>query len=134
MSEIPLPRMSKSQNPEIRIHALCRSGLCRWAYWANVRRNMKYLSPKLQLAAVKACIVLVPCSTMAYLTEQMVFVVPTLAATAFFASTIEMSDLPQRRVDEDSEDGDAEGSEYDPDNPGADGYQETLTENTDTES
>lgn len=43
---------------------------------------------KLKEASIKAVIVLVPTYSMAYLTEKMVWVVPTLAAAGFFAGTI----------------------------------------------
>lgn len=61
------------------------------------------LSPKIRLAIVKATIVLVPCYAVAWLTEKMVYVVPTLAAAAFFAGALDVSDLERRRVDDDSE-------------------------------
>lgn len=56
-------------------------------------------------ATIKALVVLVPSYTAAYLTEQMVYVVPTLAAAGFFASSLDFSQGPIRnRIDEDSED------------------------------
>lgn len=62
----------------------------------------------LKLALIKALIVLVPSYTAAYLTEQMVWVIPTLAAAGFFASTVGMSeDQVSRRTDEGDSDGDA---------------------------
>lgn len=93
---------------------------------------MKYFSPQLQLALMKACIVLVPCYTMAYITEQMVYVVPTLAASAFFASALEISDLPHRRVDEDTDDTMNE-AEYDPNNDTAtDTHQSSSTDHSES--
>lgn len=67
----------------------------------------------LKEAAVKAAIVLIPSYTAAYLTEQMVYVVPTLAAAGFFASSIAVTDRATvRQVDEDGDDGDdGDGSE-----------------------
>ncbi|GHE88509.1 hypothetical protein GCM10016455_05800 [Aliiroseovarius zhejiangensis] len=60
----------------------------------------------LKEAAIKAAIVLTPSYTAAYLTEQMVYVVPTLAAAGFFASSIVVDDRPTtRQVDEDGEGG-----------------------------
>ena len=62
----------------------------------------------INIASVKAAIVLVPSYLAAYLTEQMVYVVPTLAAASFFASSIDMGEGSTRtRVDEndDAEDG-----------------------------
>ncbi|QPC42247.1 hypothetical protein HW532_05740 [Kaustia mangrovi] len=64
--------------------------------------------PHLKLALIKALIVLVPSYTAAYLTEQMVWVIPTLAAAGFFASTVGMSeDQVSCRTDEGDSDGDA---------------------------
>lgn len=55
-----------------------------------------------KLAALKAAIVLLPSYTAAWLTGQMVWVVPTLAAASFFAANIGATEtLTQRRVDED---------------------------------
>ena len=66
----------------------------------------------LKVALLKALIVLVPSYTAAYLTDKMVWVVPTLVASGFFAASIGLSkELLVRRVDE-SEDGDG-GQEED---------------------
>ena len=55
-----------------------------------------------KLAALKAAIVLIPSYTAAWLTGQMVWVVPTLAAASFFAANIGAIDATTtRRVDED---------------------------------
>ena len=44
---------------------------------------------------------LVPSYVVAYLTEQMVYVVPMLAATSFFAGTVDLSEKTNtQRVDE----------------------------------
>lgn len=56
-----------------------------------------------KLAALKAFIVLFPSYSAAFLTEKMVYVVPTLAAAGFFASTIGTEDATQRRFDQDHE-------------------------------
>jgi hypothetical protein len=70
----------------------------------------------LKEAAIKAAIVLAPSYTAAYLTGQMVYVVPTLAAAGFFASSISLTDRAAvRQVDED---GGHDGG--DPDADGAD--------------
>ena len=47
---------------------------------------------KLKFAAFKAFVVLVPTYSVAYVSDKMVWVVPTLAAASFFAATIELSD------------------------------------------
>ena len=59
---------------------------------------------KVKEATVKAMIVLVPTYTAAYLTEKMVWVVPTLAAAGFFAGTVSFQSSTERRLEEDSED------------------------------
>ncbi len=65
---------------------------------------------KTKEAALKASIVLIPSYTAAYLTEQMVWVVPTLAAAGFFAGTISLDQkVVRRRLDED--DANEEGPE-----------------------
>ena len=56
-----------------------------------------------KLAALKAFIVRFPSYSAAFLTEKMVYVVPTLVAAGFFASTIGTEDATQRRVDQDHE-------------------------------
>lgn len=58
---------------------------------------------KLKEATVKALIVLVPTYSAAYLTEKMVWVVPTLAAAGFFAGTISFGPTTERRLEEDVE-------------------------------
>ncbi|WP_421702042.1 hypothetical protein [Aliiroseovarius sp.] len=55
-------------------------------------------------AALKAAVVLIPSYLAAYLTDKMVWVVPTLAASSFFAATIGLEATAlRRRVDEDGE-------------------------------
>lgn len=55
----------------------------------------------LKTAILKAAVVLVPSYLAAYLTDKMVWVVPTLAASSFFAATIGLSnEQTQHRVDE----------------------------------
>lgn len=62
-------------------------------------------------ALVKSLIVLVPSYGAAFLTDKMVYVVPTLVAAGFFASSIQLSDRPlKNRVDEDSEDDEGDES------------------------
>ncbi|TCS67349.1 hypothetical protein EDD52_101445 [Primorskyibacter sedentarius] len=56
-------------------------------------------------ASLKAAVVLIPSYTAAMLTDKMVWVVPTLAASSFFAATIGMTAQSVRqRVDEDASD------------------------------
>ena len=56
---------------------------------------------KIRNASIKAAIVLVPSYVVAYLTEQMVYVVPMLAATSFLAGTVDLSEKTNtQRVDE----------------------------------
>lgn len=65
---------------------------------------MKIKLPNIEwkVAVAKAAIVLVPSYTAAYLTEQMVWVVPTLAASSFFAGSLQITDDDiRKRVEED---------------------------------
>ena len=57
------------------------------------------ISPNLRAAFLKAAIVLVPSYTAAYLTDKMVYVVPTLAAAGMFAAMIDIKDV-NRMLDE----------------------------------
>lgn len=61
-------------------------------------------------ALIRAAIVLLPSYSAAYITDKMVFVVPTLVAAGFFATSINLQDVQtSRRVDEDGEtDGESE--------------------------
>lgn len=62
----------------------------------------------LKSAALKALVVLVPSYTAAYLSDKMVWVVPTLAASSFFAATIGVSgEYTGRSIDEDHQDSEA---------------------------
>ncbi|MDE4141778.1 MULTISPECIES: hypothetical protein [Rhodobacterales] len=55
-------------------------------------------------AAMKAAVVLVPSYLAAFLSDKMVWVVPTLAASSFFAATIGVkSEDAARNVEEDLE-------------------------------
>lgn len=67
---------------------------------------------KAKEAVLKAAIVLVPSYTAAYLTDKMVWVVPTLAAAGFFAGTISLDQQNLRRRQD--EDHTAETPEYEP--------------------
>lgn len=58
---------------------------------------------KIREAVIKAAIVLLPSYFAAWLTGQMVFVVPTLAAASFFAAAIDLSGTTERRVDEEDD-------------------------------
>lgn len=75
----------------------------------------------LRLAAAKAAIVLVPSYSAAWLTDKMVYVVPTLAAAGIIAAQISFESDTQRRTDDDG-DGDSEG-----DDPDADPESHDLT-------
>lgn len=64
----------------------------------------------LKTAIVRAAIVLIPSYSAAYLTDKMVYVVPTLAAASFFAATLNLQQSQtSRRVDEDNEDSEDDG-------------------------
>lgn len=60
---------------------------------------------QLKIATLKAAIILIPCWFVAWLTDKMVYVLPLLAATAIFASTLDAE--TNRRIDDD----DAEGED-----------------------
>ena len=72
---------------------------------------------KIRNASIKAAIVLVPSYVVAYLTEQMVYVVPMLAATSFFAGTVDLSEKTNtQRVDEAEANQDDDHDAYELDN------------------
>ncbi|MEM9247617.1 MAG: hypothetical protein AAGB05_02860 [Pseudomonadota bacterium] len=76
---------------------------------------------KLKEASAKALIVLIPTYSMAYFTEKMVWVVPTLAAAGFFAGTISFAqeESTTRRLEDDI---DVDSEALDEDGPdGSDG-------------
>ena len=56
-----------------------------------------------RLALAKAAIVLGPSYSAAWLTDKMVYVVPTLAAASFFAATIVLDDQAIRRNVDDAD-------------------------------
>ena len=56
---------------------------------------------QLKRGFIKAIIVLVPSYITAYLTGQMIYVVPMLAASGFIAAAV-FSDTIERRLEEDS--------------------------------
>lgn len=59
----------------------------------------------LKSALIKAAIVLIPSYSAAYLTDKMVYVVPTLAAAGFFAASLKLEqDQTSRNVDDDGDD------------------------------
>jgi len=68
------------------------------------------MTTNIRAAAAKAAIVLIPSYGAAWLTDKMVYVVPTLAAAGFFASTLDLTARGQpTRLDEDGEaDGDGD--------------------------
>jgi len=59
----------------------------------NIKKSLKLFSIALAVAA--------PSYLAAYLTNQMIYVVPTLAATLFFVSSIRSEPDQKTRVDED---------------------------------
>lgn len=59
------------------------------------------ITPNLRAAFLKAMVILGPSYFVAFLTDKMVYVVPTLAAAGIFASTIETRDV-NRLLDEGS--------------------------------
>ena len=75
----------------------------------------------LAVPLLRALVILVPSYTAAYLTGEMVYTVPTLAASATVAASIKQSapDDTQQRVDEDDVDGD--GDNHDADEASPDG-------------
>lgn len=68
---------------------------------------MPRITPNLKLALIKAAIVLGPPYTAAWLTGQMVYVVPTLAAAGFLAAAVGEQDI-DKFVDADVEDVDVD--------------------------
>ncbi|MHA6268143.1 hypothetical protein ACXYMP_14885 [Aliiroseovarius sp. CAU 1755] len=69
----------------------------------------KRITPNLRASFLKAAVILVPSYLVAYLTDKMVYVVPTLAAAGIFASTVETRDV-NRLLDEGGDgDGDGDG-------------------------
>ncbi|MFT6452493.1 MAG: hypothetical protein ACJA06_001994 [Halocynthiibacter sp.] len=64
------------------------------------------ITPNFRAAFLKAAVVLLPSYFVAYLTDKMVYVVPTLAAAGIFASTIQTRDV--NRLLDDGDDGDNE--------------------------
>lgn len=62
-----------------------------------------------KIAVLRAAIVLIPSYLVAFLTDKMVYVVPTLAAASFLAATLKFDENQNtRRVDEDDS-GDGDG-------------------------
>ena len=85
-----------------------------------------FANMNLRRALLKAAIVLVPTYTAAYITGEMVWVVPTLAAAGFFAATIGSDPNLTMRVDEDGdgEDDDGQGGGDDEHHGPTDGVDE----------
>ncbi|WP_212699429.1 hypothetical protein [Thalassovita aquimarina] len=71
------------------------------------------ITPNLRAAFLKAIVILVPSYLVAFMTDKMVYVVPTLAAAGIFASTVQTKDV-NRLLDE----GD-DGTDGPEDGPGA---------------
>ena len=69
----------------------------------------------MKLALIRAAIVLLPSYSVAYLTEQMVWTIPTMVAAGFLAAAISGTTDDARNHVDDGE-GDTDG-----DGPGADG-------------
>ena len=64
----------------------------------------------IKLAVCRAAIVLCPSYTAAWLTDKMVYVVPTLAGASFFAASLGPRLTENtRNVDEDGQDDDSDG-------------------------
>ena len=69
---------------------------------------------EIRKGVVKGLIVLVPSYATAFLTEKIIYVVPMLAATAFFAAAAFPSDSGKKDGhDDDNEEGDADGGDFD---------------------
>lgn len=64
---------------------------------------MSRITPNLRLALTKAAIVLGPSYGAAWLTGEIVYVVPTLAAAGFLAAAVENRDINEL-VDDDGDD------------------------------
>ena len=77
----------------------------------------------LAVPLLRALVILVPSYTAAYLTGEMVYTVPTLAASATIAASIKQSapDDTQQRVDEDAGDGDHDDDHEDAEEGSPDG-------------
>ncbi|PCI05265.1 MAG: hypothetical protein COB78_01220 [Hyphomicrobiales bacterium] len=67
----------------------------------------------LKVALIRAFIVLIPSYSVAYLTDKMVYVVPTLAAAGFLAASlnIDNSQAPLRVDEEGPDDAEEDGSQ-----------------------
>ena len=68
---------------------------------------------RVRQAALRGVIVLVPSYTAACISGEMVWVVPTLAASAYFAATVGSEPSTTQRVDEDGDDGEQHGGDED---------------------
>jgi hypothetical protein len=75
---------------------------------ANTHFGHKYnmLKHNFKLALVQALIVLIPTYAVAYITEQMVYTIPMLAATSFIAAAVKPS-VNITRVDDGYKDSDS---------------------------
>lgn len=69
---------------------------------------MKFGSLSFKDAGIRALIVLIPSYAVAYLTDKMVYVVPTLAAASIFASSLAASDLKKISDGDDADADDAD--------------------------
>ncbi len=90
-------------------------------------KQLPRITPNMRLALSKAVIVIVPTYSVAWLTDKMVYVVPTLAAASFFAAAIGSHDLNRLLDDggdpDDQEDTEAGTYELDVTDDGADGAE-----------
>jgi len=75
------------------------------------KKALPRVTSNMRLALTKAGIVLFPTYLTAWMTDKMVYVVPTLAAVSFLAAAIGSQDLNRLIDDGDAEDGDADDSE-----------------------
>lgn len=67
-----------------------------------IKKYMK--NPDLKLAVVKIAIILIPSYLMAYLTDKMVWVIPTLVASGIVAANIDKKEKISEKVDSDDVD------------------------------
>lgn len=58
----------------------------------------------MKAAFIKALVVLIPSYTVAFLTDKMVYVVPTLAAAGFFAAQLDLASKSRTQVEDDDAD------------------------------
>lgn len=74
------------------------------------KKPLPRVTPNMKLALTKAGIVMGPTYLVAWMSDKMVYVVPTLAAVSFLAAAIGSEDINRLIDDGDAEDGDADGA------------------------